>query len=110
MTNTASAPKKKKRLSMHQKQSLAGWAFLMPATLLIRYFEQNELCSKAECKLMQSDFARTGAAVRFYLDKYDLFEDAEVELVKRGDRAMLDVYIAKHLLGPDAENLIVSVF
>ena len=35
MTNTASAPKKKKRLSMHQKQSLAGWAFLMPATLLI---------------------------------------------------------------------------
>ena len=59
---------------------------------------------------MQSDFARTGAAVRFYLDKYDLFEDAEVELVKRGDRAMLDVYIAKHLLGPDAENLIVSVF
>lgn len=78
--------------------------------LLIRYFEQNELYSKAECKLMQSDFARTGAAVRFYLDKYDLFEDAEVELVKRGDRAMLDVYIAKHPLGPDAENLIVSVF
>ena len=35
MTNTASAPKKKRRLSMHQKQSLAGWAFLMPATLLI---------------------------------------------------------------------------
>mgnify|MGYP002537027747 CR=1 FL=1 len=35
MTNTAPAPKKKKRLSMHQKQSLAGWAFLMPATLLI---------------------------------------------------------------------------
>ena len=35
MTNTASAQKKKKRLSMHQKQSLAGWAFLMPATLLI---------------------------------------------------------------------------
>ena len=35
MTNTASAPKKKKRLSMHQKQSLAGLAFLMPATLLI---------------------------------------------------------------------------
>ena len=35
MTNTASAPKKKKRLSMHQKQSLAGWAFLTPATLLI---------------------------------------------------------------------------
>ena len=35
MTNTASAPKKKKRLSMHQKQSLAGWAFLLPATLLI---------------------------------------------------------------------------
>lgn len=78
--------------------------------LLIRYFEQNELYSKAECKLIQSDFARTGTAVRFYLDKYDLFEDAEVELVKRGDRAMLDVYIAKHPLGPDAENLIVSVF
>ena len=35
MTNTASAQKKKKRLSMHQKQSLAGWAFLTPATLLI---------------------------------------------------------------------------
>ena len=35
MTNTAPAPKKKKRLSMHQKQSLAGWAFLTPATLLI---------------------------------------------------------------------------
>ena len=34
MTNAVSSPKKR-RLSMHQKQSLAGWAFLAPATLLI---------------------------------------------------------------------------
>lgn len=35
MTQMTKSASKKPRLSMHQKQSLAGWAFLLPATLLI---------------------------------------------------------------------------
>jgi lactose/L-arabinose transport system permease protein len=34
MTNTAGQPKKH-RLSMHQRQNLTGWIFLLPATILI---------------------------------------------------------------------------
>ena len=36
MTKLAeNAPRRRRRLSMHQKQNLAGWAFLLPAALLI---------------------------------------------------------------------------
>lgn len=35
MTNSTPTPKKKRFLTMERKQSLAGWAFLLPATLLI---------------------------------------------------------------------------
>lgn len=36
MTKLAeNAPSRRRRLSMHQKQNLAGWAFLLPAALLI---------------------------------------------------------------------------
>ena len=35
MTQATPAPKKKRFLTMARKQSLAGWAFLLPATLLI---------------------------------------------------------------------------
>jgi len=38
MNNTAPARKRKVFLSMERKQSLAGWMFLLPATLLIFYF------------------------------------------------------------------------
>ena len=33
MTNTAGQPRK--RLTMHQRQNLVGWLFLLPATILI---------------------------------------------------------------------------
>ena len=36
MTKLAeNAPRRRRRLSMHQKQNLTGWAFLLPAALLI---------------------------------------------------------------------------
>lgn len=38
MTHTSPAPKKKRFWSMERKQSAAGWAFLLPATLLIIIF------------------------------------------------------------------------
>ena len=39
MTNATPAAKKKHRFwTMERKQSAAGWAFLMPATLLIFIF------------------------------------------------------------------------
>ena len=38
MTNSAPAPKKRRFWTMERKQSAAGWAFLMPATLMIFIF------------------------------------------------------------------------
>ena len=38
MTNATPAPRKKRFWSMERKQSAAGWAFLLPATLLIVLF------------------------------------------------------------------------
>ena len=38
MTNATPAPKKKRFWTMERKQSAAGWAFLLPATLLIFVF------------------------------------------------------------------------
>ena len=38
MTNATPAPKKKRFWTMERKQSAAGWAFLLPATLLIVLF------------------------------------------------------------------------
>ena len=35
MTNPVDAKPKRKKLSVHQKQNLTGWVFLLPATLLI---------------------------------------------------------------------------
>ena len=38
MTNATPAPKKKRFWTIERKQSAAGWAFLLPATLLIFLF------------------------------------------------------------------------
>ena len=35
MTNPVDAKPKRRKLSVHQKQNLTGWVFLLPATLLI---------------------------------------------------------------------------
>ncbi len=78
--------------------------------LLKAYFQLYRLEPDTELELIQSDNAAINEAVCFYLEEFQLSDDAEMALVKSGRRDWLDIYIAKHELLKEAEELIIQIF
>lgn len=79
-------------------------------SLMIKFFKESDLDKELELKLIHSDFSKNERAVCFYLDKYDLFADNEVELIKLNNNKMIDIYLAKHSLSQKAEELYASMY
>lgn len=79
-------------------------------SLMIEFFKESDLDKELELKLIHSDFSKNEKAVCFYLDKYDLLDDNEVELIKLNNNKMIDIYLAKHSLSQKAEELYASIY
>ncbi len=79
-------------------------------SLMIKFFKESDLDKELELKLIHSDFSKNEKAVCFYLDKYDLLDDNEVELIKLNNKKMIEVYLAKHSLSEKATQLYASMY
>ena len=79
-------------------------------SVMIEFFKESDLEEEFEKKLIRSNFSKNEKAVCFYLDKYDLFADNEVELLKLNNKKMIEVYLAKHYLSEKATQLYASMY
>lgn len=79
-------------------------------SVMIEFFKESDLEEEFEKELIHSDFSKNEKAVCFYLDKYDLFTDNEVELLKLNNKKMIEVYLAKHYLSEEAIQLYASMY
>lgn len=79
-------------------------------SLMIEFFKEADLNKELELKLIHSDFSKTEKAVCFYLDKYDLCTENEVELIKINNSKLINIYLAKHSLSKEAEELYASMY
>ena len=79
-------------------------------SLMIEFFKEADLNKELELKLIHSNFSKTEKAVCFYLDKYDLCTENEVELIKINNSKLINIYLAKHSLSKEAEELYASMY
>ena len=79
-------------------------------SLMIEFFKEADLDKELELKLIHSDFSKTEKAVCFYLEKYDLCSENEVELIKFNNSKLINIYLAKHSLSKEAEELYASMY
>lgn len=79
-------------------------------SVMIEFFKESDLEEEFEKELIRSNFSKNEKAVCFYLDKYDLFADNEVELLKLNNKKMIEVYLAKHYLSEKATQLYASMY
>lgn len=79
-------------------------------SVMIEFFKESDLEEEFEKELIRSNFSKNEKAVCFYLDKYDLFADNEVELLKLNNKKMIEVYLAKHYLSEEAIQLYASMY
>ncbi len=79
-------------------------------SVMIEFFKESDLEEEFEKELILSNFSKNEKAVCFYLDKYDLFTDNEVELLKLNNKKMIEVYLAKHYLSEEAIQLYASMY